>query len=70
MSLDHQLDKAKRVVEGLGSMYAAMASGLGDHVRCATCGTERSVDVAKCLRSDWPNCCGHTMELQDKEAKP
>lgn len=36
-------------------------------VYCHECGTEKTVDSAKCLATGWPKCCTFTMSL-DKPA--
>jgi len=32
-------------------------------VWCKTCKRSEKVDSAECLRSGWPECCGHTMTI-------
>lgn len=50
------------------SLYKTMAEShpalIQGRVRCETCGNEKVVDSAACLRSGWPKCCGYTMTLQ------
>lgn len=35
-------------------------------IRCASCGGTRNVNVATCLETGWPWCCGHMMRLQER----
>ena len=32
-------------------------------VECDHCGHKQTVNIAECLRTGWPKCCGETMKL-------
>lgn len=34
-----------------------------NEVECDHCGRKQPVNIAECLRTGWPKCCGETMNL-------
>lgn len=50
----------------LATCHPTLTRGL---VACRTCGKERRVNAAKCLRHGWPECCGCTMTLDVAEVR-
>lgn len=55
------------------TMYDDMAKSHPSLVRgriwCTSCGATQTVDVAKCLRTGWPECCEETMSLDSPEER-
>lgn len=58
-----RLDKMEAALAKAGTLHEAIADALGlTSARCRTCGDVTKIEnVAACLRSGWPTCCGRTM---------
>ena len=50
--------------EKLAASHPSLRRGMA---WCRTCGRSEKVDPAECLRSGWPECCGHTMTIDAPE---
>lgn len=61
------LEKALAVARGLASLPETLARDVPQLARgkvwCRSCGAERDVDSAECIRTGWPRCCGATMTI-------
>ena len=67
------LSALRQAANGGRSLHDRMAASHPDlvqgFVKCGTCGREKRVNSAKCLRSGWPKCCGATMRLMSAEGR-